>query len=154
MIENHFIQEKIILPISDLATGQSVGKYLKFLQKSNHWSRSEIDNFQNQRLRILITYAYENVPFYRDQFKSLNLSPLDIQTKADLIKLPVISKAILKKEGMERFTSTQYPKNKTKKRASERVHWRTASLPVDRRGLFLEPGCHLARMVRYGVPTW
>ena len=118
MLSNHFIQENIILPVGDLATGQSVGKHLRFLQQSKYWSREQIDDFQNQKLKSLIEHAYEYVPFYRDLFESLKLTPRDVQTKDDLVKLPVISKATLKREGVDRFTSGKYAKKDLQKRAS------------------------------------
>lgn len=110
MLSNHFIQEKIILPLSDIITGQSVNKSLQFLHSSKNWSREQLDEFQNERLRILITHAYNNVLFYRDKMIRLGLTPSDIQTKADLIKLPILTKAIIKREGIERFTATNTPK--------------------------------------------
>ena len=36
------ITENIILPLSDFMLGNSVHKYLKFLQKSQLWSESEL----------------------------------------------------------------------------------------------------------------
>lgn len=45
MISNHCVQERVILPLGDILTGQSVSKYLRFLQKSRYWSREEIDRF-------------------------------------------------------------------------------------------------------------
>ena len=71
MISNHYVQERVILPLGDILTGQSVSKYLRFLQKSRYWSREEIDRFQNERLRLLITHAYGHVPFYREEMDKL-----------------------------------------------------------------------------------
>ena len=38
MISNHCVQERVILPLGDILTGQSVSKYLRFLQKSRRKS--------------------------------------------------------------------------------------------------------------------
>lgn len=114
----HFIQEWIILPLSDLITGQQIRKYLTFMLKSQCWTREQIDAFQNERLRQLIAYAYENVPYYHDVMVERNLKPEDIQTKADLVKLPIISKEVMRKEGIERFTSTAMPKKDLIKHSS------------------------------------
>lgn len=109
MLSNHFIQEQIILPLSDMLTGQSVSKYLRFLQKSRYWSREQIDKFQNQRLKLLIAHAYENVPFYREEMDKLQLTPADIRTKDDLHLLPIVTKAMIKKEGLGRFKAANIP---------------------------------------------
>ena len=118
MLSNHFIQKQIILPLSDRLVGQSVSKYLHFLKKSQYWSREQIDNFQNERLKLLIAHAYENVPFYREQMDKFGITPVDIQTKEDLRLLPIITKAIIKKEGIERFTAINVPKKEIIRSAS------------------------------------
>lgn len=117
MLRN-LLQERIVLPICDLFTGQSVSKYLKFMLSSKGWSREKLDEFQNKRLRELIKYAYNNVPFYHDTMVERGLTPYDIQTKEDLYKLPIINKEIMRHEGIERFTSTAMPRSKMIKRSS------------------------------------
>lgn len=115
---HNWIQERVILPISDLITGQEVAKYLKFMLKSQYWTRGQLDAFQNERLRVLIKHAYDNVPFYHDEMNSLGLTPEDIQTKDDLSKLPIINKDVMRKEGIERFTAQNFPASKRIKRSS------------------------------------
>ncbi|MDD2549775.1 MAG: phenylacetate--CoA ligase family protein, partial [Bacteroidales bacterium] len=83
--------------MSDIVMGSSVSKQLKFLQKSQYWTRSQIDDYQNQRLRELIHHSYKNVPFYRELFDDLNLKPEDIHTKEDLKKLPIVTKDDLRR---------------------------------------------------------
>lgn len=112
------IQERVILPVSDLITGQSVSKYLRFMLKSQYWSREQMNAFQNSKLRNLIKYAYEYVPFYRDVMMKRHLTPDDIQTKEDLKKLPIINKDLIRREGIDRFTSTEMPKSKMIKHSS------------------------------------
>jgi len=91
------ISENIILPLSDFVTGQSIAKQLKFLQKSQYWTREQLDLYQNIKLKELINHAYKNVPFYTNLFNDLRIKPVDIQTKEDLKKLPIITKDVLKK---------------------------------------------------------
>jgi phenylacetate-CoA ligase len=47
---------------------------------------------QEERLRNIIKYAYTNVPFYHDLFKSVKIMPTDIKTVKDLKKIPTITK--------------------------------------------------------------
>lgn len=103
---NKLIEEGMMLPLSDLLLGQTVGKSLKYLMKSQYWTRKQIDDFQNQRLRKLIVQAYNYVPYYHDLFVGLDLRPEDISTKEDLRQIPILTKAIIKKEGIKRFTAT------------------------------------------------
>jgi phenylacetate-CoA ligase len=112
MSVRNVIAEKITLPFSDMILGQSVFKNLRLLNESQFWTRSQIDEFQNDRLRKLIEHCVSSVPYYKDLFRELKLKSEDINTKDDLYKIPILSKEMIKKEGIERFLSTNYPKNK------------------------------------------
>ncbi len=102
--------ERIVLPLSDLLKGEKTARYFRFLRNTENWSREQIDAYQNERLRLLVRHSVEHVPYYRDLFQQLNLKSDDIQTKADLKKIPVVTKAIMKAEGTERFTAEGFPK--------------------------------------------
>ena len=115
----NYLSENIILPFADLITRQSVSNHLEFLLKSQYWSREQLDDHQNMRLRLLIRHAYNSVPYYNDLFKKLNLSIDDIQSKSDLYKLPVLTKSIIRQEGIKRFESVNVKeKNKVKESSS------------------------------------
>ena len=49
------------------------------LQKSQWWSREELEEYQLQQLSKLLSSAYENVPYYRRIFDEQGLMPRDIQ---------------------------------------------------------------------------
>jgi phenylacetate-CoA ligase len=89
--------EKIILPLSDIALGQSVSKHLKFLHRSQWWTEVELKEYQNEKLRALIKHAYDNVPYYTELFNNLNFTPSSIKTTDDLVKLPILTKEIIRK---------------------------------------------------------
>ena len=55
-------------------------------------SRDEIIAIQNDKLRALTPFLYENSGFYRRRFDRLGLTPTDIQTVDDLPKWPVVDK--------------------------------------------------------------
>ena len=112
MSVNNWILRNCFLPISDLITGQSIYKKLHFLENSQWWSRKEIDEYQNEKLRKLIKHSVTSVPYYKDLFEKNNLSIEDIQTKGDLYKIPILTKEEIKKQGIDRFISTNYPNNK------------------------------------------
>lgn len=109
MLKNYFT-ENIILPLKDLLLGDETYKNLKFLYKSQYWTREQIDNYQNIKLKEIIKHSYENVPFYTELFLDLRLKPEDIQTKADLIKLPIITKDDLKKNKSKHLAKNIPPK--------------------------------------------
>ena len=51
---------------------------------------------QEQALAQMVTFCYENVPYYTQQFAQLGLLPQDIMKVQDLEKLPVLNKQIVK----------------------------------------------------------
>ncbi len=50
--------------------------------------RAELEKLQLERLQEKVRYVYEKVPFYRRAFKEKGVTPDDIQTLADIRKLP------------------------------------------------------------------
>jgi len=53
---------------------------------------------QEQLLRRTIAHAYKQVPYYHELFRKLRLLPADVQTVADLQKIPSLPKATLRAE--------------------------------------------------------
>ena len=91
------LTKNFILPLNDTILGYNISKNLSFLLKSQYWTKEELEAFQNKQLKKLISHSYTNVQYYRELFDSLNLKPHDIQTKADLHKLPILTKDIIRK---------------------------------------------------------
>ena len=83
------------------------------LIKRAYWPRDRLLKFQNKKLREIIKYAYENVPFYHEKFKQTGLQPDDVKTVDDLSKLPILRKDEVKKN-LERMVSTEYDFSKLK----------------------------------------
>jgi phenylacetate-coenzyme A ligase PaaK-like adenylate-forming protein len=65
---------------------------------SSQWNPySEQKAIQEKKLRKIIDFSYENVPYYHKLFRELNLKPSDIERIEDLEKLPILTKDIIKK---------------------------------------------------------
>ncbi len=58
--------------------------------------REKLRKLQDERLRSMVAYVYERVPFYRDAFDRAGLKPGDIHSVEDLPKLPFTRKQDLK----------------------------------------------------------
>ena len=59
-------------------------------------SREQIQRWQSERLVKQVRRVYENVPYYRQKMAEKGVTPDDIQSVADLKKLPFLSKADLR----------------------------------------------------------
>lgn len=67
------------------------------LQKSKFFTKEELVELQNLKLRKLIDHSYKHVPYYREIFDDNNLRPTDIRREEDLTKMPVLTKDIIRK---------------------------------------------------------
>jgi phenylacetate-CoA ligase len=101
----NYLSESLILNISDLFLNRTISRDFQLLMKSQWWSEQELKDYQNQKLIELINHAYYNVPYYNGLFKNLGLTPEDIRTKEDLIKLPLLTKEIIRKNYPDKIVS-------------------------------------------------
>ena len=70
----------------------------------NQWAKLEdLKRQQESALRVAVEYAYENVPYYHDQLKRMNLHPDDFKRLKDLEKLPIITKSIMRRNFGEKY---------------------------------------------------
>jgi phenylacetate-CoA ligase len=67
--------------------------------------REQLLAIRDERVRQMVRYAAETVPFYHDFFASQGIDPRDIQIAEDLEQLPLISKEVVRLQP-ERFVST------------------------------------------------
>ncbi|MEW6719563.1 MAG: phenylacetate--CoA ligase [Thermodesulfobacteriota bacterium] len=58
--------------------------------------REELEQLQLERLQSTLNRVYENVPFYRKKFDAMGIAPEDIQSLADVSRLPFTEKADLR----------------------------------------------------------
>ncbi len=71
------------------------GRYPEFVEqlaRTEWWSASDLGAYQDERLRAVVATAYEHVPYYRRIFDERKLKPEDIRGRADLPKLPLLTR--------------------------------------------------------------
>ena len=90
-------------------------KFYRFLKQSQWWSQEALKKYQNEQLSMLISHAYEHVPYYRNLLNSRKLSPNDFKTAEDLKKIPILTKEILRKN-FNFLISEEFPKRNLSKR--------------------------------------
>src|SRR5450432_1242410 len=64
-----------------------------------------IERQQAARVRRMVAYAFATVPYYRETFSRLGLSPADFRRATDLARLPVIEREEIQRDP-EYFCST------------------------------------------------
>lgn len=66
--------------------------YYDLEQNKECMSRDEMHALQSKRLQKLVALVYHNVPFYRNKMQEMDLSPDDIRSIDDIVKLPFTTK--------------------------------------------------------------
>lgn len=66
---------------------------------SQWWDSERLRTWQNRRLRKLVRYAYDRIPFYRDRWQKIGLDPREIRGVKDLPKLPILEKEDVRQAG-------------------------------------------------------
>ena len=59
-------------------------------------SRDQMRDLQGKRLHKIVDYVYHNVPFYRTRLQEMDITPEDIRTIDDIVKLPFTTKQDLR----------------------------------------------------------
>ena len=104
--------------MSDNRAGQTRAKWLETIEKhkldseipgsEDYWSpeldcanRDYLISIQNEKLKAVTPFLYENSAFYRRRFDRLGLAPTDILTIEDLPKWPVVDKSEMMTDATE-----------------------------------------------------
>jgi phenylacetate-CoA ligase len=86
----------VLFPLHEKLKKHDTVRIKKQLEKSQWFSKDKIIKNQESRLAQFIKNIYVNVPYYKQIFDQINLSPNDIETVGDLAKLPFLAKEEIK----------------------------------------------------------
>ena len=82
-----------------------ISKVLKsyFFDIERIWEMNpkHIPDFQEKKIREIIKYAYNNVPFYRKKYQKAKINPQDIKTIDDFEKIPFVTKKDLQNASLK-----------------------------------------------------
>jgi len=129
--------------------GKKFFKELDFLEKSQWWSKEELEQYQNEQLRNLVQHAYDNVPYYNRVFKANKLSPSDIKTKQDLYKIPLLSKDIVR-QNVNDFIARNFNKRDLVVSTTSGTSGKVFKIYIDPKSAFIFGGPFAWRFYRFG----
>ena len=102
--------QRLLFPLFEGIKGRSTAKYIVEYREQQYWPYEDILALQEKKLKKLIEYSYQFVPYYRKLWRKLGLTPKDFQTINDLERLPVLTKQIIK-ENYAELISEEYKNN-------------------------------------------
>jgi phenylacetate-CoA ligase len=113
-------------------------------------SADAIEAIRLRRLKSLLRYAYQSVPFYRELFQSRGLVPDDIRSVDDLRLLPAVDRDRLRAAGNDRISTRIDPSRCRIQRSSgsSGKPWPVWRTPVEDR---LRRAVELRSMVTAGI---
>ena len=85
------------------ACRQAVGRLLE----RERWDRERLDEFQDARLREIVSLAFARSSYYRDLMAGLGLKPADIRSTRDLQRLPLLPKEVVRERAAELMTESR-----------------------------------------------
>jgi phenylacetate-coenzyme A ligase PaaK-like adenylate-forming protein len=135
--------------------GREFERRLRELLESEKWSAAEIEAYQNEKLQDLIRHTYENVPYYRERWKTLKLSPADIRSREDLPKLPVLTKEDVR-QNFDRLVSEKAPKHELVFRHTSGTTGKALHFYVTKPAIAFQWAVWWRHRMRFGVEpnTW
>ena len=104
------ISKYIAYPLWDVKDNSNKLKTVRDLEKNQWLSPAELKDRQWHALKRTIDYAYRNSPYYGELFKSIGITPEDIKTPEDYLKIPITTKLDIR-NNTEQFISTEYSKD-------------------------------------------
>lgn len=92
-------------------------------------SASQVRELQNAKLRAVVRHAHQNVPYYQSLFHAAGLSPADVRDINGLRRVPITTKADLKRAGLASFIDQRVDPASLKS-------WRTSGTTGDQFDLY------------------
>ena len=84
----------LVYPLQEKACHRPTFPYLAQLDKSQWLSRTDLEQLQLDKLRALLRVAHAHCPWHRQRMQAADLSPGNLQSLADLRRLPTMDKAM------------------------------------------------------------
>jgi len=88
---------RVMFPLHEWAKRHDTVSRRMQLEASQYWQPAQLRALQLKRLRALLAHAAEQVPYYRDLFRSMDFVPQrDFKALGDLQALPLLDKATIR----------------------------------------------------------
>ena len=94
----------LLFPLQERLKNHTTLAVRRAMDETQWWPVERLDELRVERLRGLLIAAAEHVAHYRDVFAEVGFDPRRVETLADLRRLPLLTKSVIRAEG-ERMQS-------------------------------------------------
>lgn len=105
------LARNVIAPLWALKEKTPYLRHLKYLEKSQYRSLDEVRSDQWKRLKMLLTHAEQNCPYYRQRMAQAGISSDSVTTWDDFAQVPILTKDDIR-ENRDRIIAQNIPENK------------------------------------------
>ena len=95
------VNRRVVWPLVARRRNSRHLHYLRELERSQYRAPGEIADDQLARLKVILRYAYDAVPYYKRAWDAAGVHPSELRTLADLAAFPVLTKADIRLSGPE-----------------------------------------------------
>jgi phenylacetate-CoA ligase len=106
------IPESLVLPVYERLSGRRSWSQFQRLRTWQWRPAGELEERALQKLRGIVVHAGTQVPYYRDLFRAHDLDPRDVRSLQDLARLPLTTKATLRREFPDRAVAANVPRRR------------------------------------------
>jgi phenylacetate-CoA ligase len=92
-----WLASKIVFPLREHLSSQTFWSGYLELKRLQWMPREELLGRSFQKCQSLVTHSYDYVPYYRELFQEAGINPRAIKDLSDLSRVPITSKADLRK---------------------------------------------------------
>ncbi len=114
-------------------------------------NRSSLLKLQNTRLRNIVDFAYQKVPFYRELYQNAGLKPGEITEVKAIWKLPTINREQLRASSLEKRTASGTDLSACRVHNSSGTTGTTLALLEDKYSFAFRDALNLRFLWAYGV---
>ena len=86
----------IVFPSQEFLKGHDSVRRHRALERSQWWSREEVEQHRVRRLRDLLIHAAKHVPYYNNLFSSSGVDAARVASLEDLQRIPFLTKPIIR----------------------------------------------------------
>src|SRR5262245_52283224 len=87
--------------------------FARFLTESSQWDAARLREYQLQQLKILLSHAYENCPFYRKTFDSVGFRPEEFSDFSQFKALPILNRQEVSRQ-LNEIRAQNFPRYKVR----------------------------------------
>jgi phenylacetate-CoA ligase len=101
----------LLFPLWAARSGANRLRHLAQLEESQYWSAEAHAKGQLTQFQAMLAHAFDTCPYYRAKYRAAGITPADIRSRADIDRVPTITKEEIQ-EHCDEMVSSKYATSK------------------------------------------